>query len=71
MKKTALCCAFFAFSALSWSQQALVLTEDKVRELAVGASNALQETRASAAASQAQAAAVASRKKPKWSCRPT
>ncbi|BCW93734.1 MAG: hypothetical protein KatS3mg007_1628 [Thermoanaerobaculum sp.] len=63
MKKTALCCAFFAFSALSWSQQALVLTEDKVRELAVGASNALQETRASAAASQAQAAAVASRKK--------
>lgn len=64
MKKTTLCFALFAFSALAWSQEVLVLTEDKVRELALGVSNALQETRASAAASQAQAAAAASRKKP-------
>ncbi len=64
MKKTTIFLAFLALPAFSWGQEALVLTEDKARELALAVSYSLQESQALAAASQAQAAAVASKKKP-------
>lgn len=63
MKTNTLGFAFLAFSTLCWSQEALVLTEDKVRERALAVSFAVQETSASADATQAQAHALASRGK--------
>ncbi|MFN3412571.1 MAG: TolC family protein [Thermoanaerobaculum sp.] len=64
MKKTCVFLALLGITSPLWSQDALVLTEEKVRELALTASYVVQESEAVAAASRSQALAAASRTKP-------
>lgn len=64
MKKARVFLALLGIASPLWSQDPLLLTEEKVRELALTASYVVQESEAVAAASHFQALAAASRTKP-------